>query len=80
MLLMQKRQRVLQRLMLPPPTNRDWVQKAVAIVSKLSGIAVVERVDAVKQVPCREIAPHIRDEIVGIGPAFEVNFKSHYWY
>ena len=56
--------------MLPPPsTNRDWVQKAVAIISKLSGIAV-ERFDAVKQVPCREIAPHIRDEIVGDGACF----------
>ena len=57
--------------MLPPPsTNRDWVQKAVAIISTLSCIAVVERVDAVKQVPCREIAPHIRDEIVGDGACF----------
>uniref|UniRef100_A0A1X7SMN6 OTU domain-containing protein n=1 Tax=Amphimedon queenslandica TaxID=400682 RepID=A0A1X7SMN6_AMPQE len=56
--------------MLPPPTNRDWVQKAVAIISKLSGIAVVQHVDAVKQLPCREIAPHIRDEIVGDGACF----------
>uniref|UniRef100_A0A1X7SZX1 OTU domain-containing protein n=1 Tax=Amphimedon queenslandica TaxID=400682 RepID=A0A1X7SZX1_AMPQE len=57
--------------MLPrPSTNRDWVQKAVAIISKLSGITVVQRVDAVKQVSCREIAPHIRDEIVRNGACF----------
>ena len=59
--------KILHEMLPPPSTNRDWVQKAVAIISKLSGIAVVERVDAVKQVPCREIAPHIRDEIVGDG-------------
>uniref|UniRef100_A0A1X7SXU9 OTU domain-containing protein n=1 Tax=Amphimedon queenslandica TaxID=400682 RepID=A0A1X7SXU9_AMPQE len=62
--------KVLHEMLPPPSTNRDWVQKAVAIISKLSGIAVVERVDAVKQVPCREIAPHIRDEIVGDGACF----------
>ena len=60
----------MHEILPPPSTNRDWVQKAVAIISKLSGIAVVERVDAVKQVPCREIAPHIRDEIVGDGACF----------
>uniref|UniRef100_A0A1X7V100 OTU domain-containing protein n=1 Tax=Amphimedon queenslandica TaxID=400682 RepID=A0A1X7V100_AMPQE len=56
--------------MLPPPTNRDWVQEAVAIISKLSGIAVVQCVDAVKQIACREIAPHIGDEIIGDGACF----------
>ena len=63
--------------MLPPPSaNRDWVQKALAIISKLSGVAVVERVDAVKQVPCREIAPHIRDDIVGDGACFYRSFSK----
>ena len=62
--------KILHEMLPPPSTNRDWVQKAVAIISKLSGVTVVERVDAVKQVPCREIAPHIRDEIVGDGACF----------
>uniref|UniRef100_A0A1X7SST5 OTU domain-containing protein n=1 Tax=Amphimedon queenslandica TaxID=400682 RepID=A0A1X7SST5_AMPQE len=62
--------KVLHEMLPPPSTNRDWVQKAVAIISKLSGIAVVQHVDAVKQVPCREIAPHIREEIVGDGACF----------
>uniref|UniRef100_A0A1X7VKI6 Uncharacterized protein n=1 Tax=Amphimedon queenslandica TaxID=400682 RepID=A0A1X7VKI6_AMPQE len=53
--------KVLHEVLPPPSTNRVWVQKAVAIISKLSGIAVVQHVDAVKQVPCRKIAPHIRD-------------------
>uniref|UniRef100_A0A1X7UZM6 OTU domain-containing protein n=1 Tax=Amphimedon queenslandica TaxID=400682 RepID=A0A1X7UZM6_AMPQE len=48
----------------------DWVQKAVAIISKLSGITVVQRVDAVKKVPYREIAPLIQDEIVRDGACF----------
>uniref|UniRef100_A0A1X7UWQ4 Uncharacterized protein n=1 Tax=Amphimedon queenslandica TaxID=400682 RepID=A0A1X7UWQ4_AMPQE len=37
---------------LPPSTKRDWVQNAVAIISKLSGMAVVQRNNAIKQVPC----------------------------
>uniref|UniRef100_A0A1X7V5W8 OTU domain-containing protein n=1 Tax=Amphimedon queenslandica TaxID=400682 RepID=A0A1X7V5W8_AMPQE len=52
--------------MLPPPsTNKMWVQKAVAIISKFSSMNVVERKNPLKQIPCSEIAPHIRDEIVG---------------
>uniref|UniRef100_A0A1X7UAE7 OTU domain-containing protein n=1 Tax=Amphimedon queenslandica TaxID=400682 RepID=A0A1X7UAE7_AMPQE len=62
--------KVLHNLLPPASTNRDWVQKAVAITSKLSGIAVVQRFDDVKQVPCREIATHIWDEIVGDGACF----------
>uniref|UniRef100_A0A1X7U8S3 Uncharacterized protein n=1 Tax=Amphimedon queenslandica TaxID=400682 RepID=A0A1X7U8S3_AMPQE len=42
--------KVLHEMIPPPSTNRDWVQKAFAIISKLSGITV-QRVDAVKQVP-----------------------------
>ena len=52
--------KILHEMLPPPSTNRDMVQKAVAII----------RVYAVKQVPCREIAPHIRDEIVGDGASF----------
>ena len=57
--------------MLPPPsTNNEWVQEAVALISKFSGIQVVQRKDPVKQIPCSEIAPHIRDEIIGDGACF----------
>uniref|UniRef100_A0A1X7VCH0 OTU domain-containing protein n=1 Tax=Amphimedon queenslandica TaxID=400682 RepID=A0A1X7VCH0_AMPQE len=62
--------KVLHKLLPPASTNRDWVQKAVAIISKLSGIAVVQHFDAVKQVPGREIATHIQDEIVVDGACF----------
>ena len=67
-------QKVVHEMLPPPSTNKKWVQEAVAIISKFSGMNVVERKDPVTRIPCSEIAPHIRDEIVGDG-AF---FSGHY--
>ena len=49
--------------MLPP----DW---AVAVISKLSGVTVIQLVDAVKQVPCREIALILGMRSLVMGHAF----------
>ena len=64
---------ILHEILEPPSTNRDWV---VAIILKLSGVTVVEHVDAVKQVPCRKIAPHIRDEIVDVACFYKAISKA----
>ena len=63
-------QKVVHEMLPPPSTNKKWVQEAVAIISKFSGMNVVERKDPVTRIPCSEIAPHIRDEIVGDGACF----------
>lgn len=63
-------QKVVREMLPPPSTNEKWVQEAVSIISKFSGMEVVERKDPVKQIPCSEIAPHIRDKIVGDGACF----------
>ena len=63
-------QKVVHEMLPPPSTNEKWVQEAVSIISKFSGMEVVRRKDPVKQIPCSEIAPHIRDKIVGDGACF----------
>ena len=67
-----KETKVAKKLeLLPPPsTNKEWVQKAVAMISKYSGLLVFERNDSLKEIPCSEIAPHIRDVIIGDGACF----------
>ena len=63
-------QKVVHEMLPPPSTNEKWVQEAVSIISKFSGMEVVRRKDPVKQIPCSEIAPHVRDKIVGDGACF----------
>ena len=62
----------------PLPTV-EWKDLAVNRLSSLAGVPAVNKIrspDPLKPVPCREIAPHIRDVVRGDGRLFVLCPKS----
>ena len=50
-----------------PSSDKVWMQEAQSVIVRYSGVSLVQCQEQVKQVPCLELLPHIRDQVIGDG-------------